>query len=486
MYSSNDILDFYTLFKGNESAYGVTKVGDMVNGKAEAQSFLKHEEITPAVIQRHLQGEESIGIAPIKSSGTCSFGAIDIDNYKYDLLDIVKAIEDFNLPLVPCWSKSKKLHLYIFFEDEAPADEVIKLLQWYVRAFALDKKTEVFPKQSKTNSTNTFYSWINIPYFNAEDESNHRKIVKGDGTLITSLPEALSYIKTKWFTLKDHKAFIDDFEYKDAPPCILSGLLLRDIGPGQRNNWLFSVGVYFKLKDENCDLRTLLTDVNHSLHNPIPDAELEATIIKYYAKWMDDYRRTPEFAFTNDWHIVYLDDKLQYNPTPSKPANGDCIYGIEGAIEVLKNYKQYNDSIVALNLKYIIHMVADMHCPAHIKYEGRDQNHFVTFTDYYKKKKKLKIHFVWDAAAIQETRIFSSTEWAREIDIYSKKEIKEFCKGTPREWLHSNAVRCLKQFDLAYPDAEIGQDFLNEAMPFIEEQLAIAGYRMAHLLNELF
>lgn len=280
MYSSNDILDFYTLFKGNESAYGVTKVGDMVNGKAEAQSFLKHEEITPAVIQRHLQGEESIGIAPIKSSGTCSFGAIDIDNYKYDLLDIVKAIEDFNLPLVPCWSKSKKLHLYIFFEDEAPADEVIKLLQWYVRAFALDKKTEVFPKQSKTNSTNTFYSWINIPYFNAEDETNHRKIVKGDGTLITSLPEALSYIKTKWFTLKDHKAFIDDFEYKDAPPCILSGLLLRDIGPGQRNNWLFSVGVYFKLKDENCDLRTLLTDVNHSLHNPIPDAELEATIIK--------------------------------------------------------------------------------------------------------------------------------------------------------------------------------------------------------------
>jgi hypothetical protein len=208
--------------------------------------------------------------------------------------------------------------------------------------------------------------------------------------------------------------------------------------------------------------------------------------IVYYAKWMDEYRRTPEFAFTNDWHIVYLDDKLQYNPTPSKPANGDCIYGIEGAIEVLKNYKQYNDSIVALNLKYIIHMVADMHCPAHIKYEGRDQNHFVTLTDYYKKKKKLKIHFVWDAAAIQETRIFSSTEWAREIDIYSKKEIKEFCKGTPREWLHSNAVRCLKQFDLAYPDAEIGQDFLNEAMPFIEEQLAIAGYRIAHLLNELF
>ena len=85
-------------------------------------------------------------------------------------------------------------------------------------------------------------------------------------------------------SLKEHEAFIDDFPYKDAPPCILSGLLLRDVGPGQRNNWLFSVGVYFRLKDENCDLRTLLTDVNHSLHEPISDAELENTVVKGFNK----------------------------------------------------------------------------------------------------------------------------------------------------------------------------------------------------------
>lgn len=279
-YSFNEVMTFQSLFKGNSNAYGITAVGEIVNGKAEAKSRLVHSEITPAVLQRHLNGEQSIGIAPITDNSTVYFGAIDIDNYSYNLIDVIKAIEDFELPLVPCWSKSHKLHLYIFFNEEVPAESCIKLLQWYARSFACDKKVEIFPKQSKASSTNTFYSWINIPYFNAGDINNYRKIAQSDGTLVTDLGEAIAYMQQKQLSLKEHEAFIAEFPYKDAPPCILSGLLLRDIGPGQRNNWLFSVGVYFRLKDENCDLRTLLTEVNHSLHQPIPDQELEATIIK--------------------------------------------------------------------------------------------------------------------------------------------------------------------------------------------------------------
>lgn len=284
VYSPTDITTFFDLFKGNEDAYGVTKVGEIVNGKAEANSRLIHKPLTPACIQRHFNGEESIGIAPIKSTGCCSFGAIDIDNYDYSLLDVINAIEDFNIPLVPCWSKSKKLHLYIFFEDEAPAEKVIKLLQWYANAFSCGKRVEIFPKQAKVSPNNTFYSWINIPYFDLKDDNNHRRIVCKNGKLIKDIESAIDYIQKKRFTLKQHEQWIQDFEYRDAPPCILTGLLLRDVGPGQRNNWLFSVGVYFRLKDENCDLPSLLTDVNHSLREPIPDSELENTVIKGFNK----------------------------------------------------------------------------------------------------------------------------------------------------------------------------------------------------------
>lgn len=277
-YANNDILSFFNLFSGNTEAHGVTEVGEIVDGKAKSKSRLVYEPLSPSVIQRHLEGYESIGVAPIRSDGTCYFGAIDIDDYKYNLNDVVAAIEDFNMPLCPCYSKSKKLHIYVFFEDPTPAEDVQNLLKWYAKAFACDKKVEIFPKQAKASSTNTFYSWINLPYFDANNEQNHRKMVSKSG--LVPFTDALTKMQEKRISFKEHKRWIDEFQYRDAPPCILSGLLLRDIGPGQRNNWLFSCGVYFRLKDENCDLKTLLTDVNHSLHEPISDAELNATVIK--------------------------------------------------------------------------------------------------------------------------------------------------------------------------------------------------------------
>lgn len=277
-YTNNDILTFSSLFNGNTEAYGVTEVGEIVNGKAEAKSRLQYGTVTPAVIQHHLEGQTSIGMAPIQSDGNCYFGAIDIDDYKYNLNDVIAAIYDFNMPLCPCYSKSKKLHIYIFFTDPTPAADVQEILKWYARAFACDKKVEIFPKQAKVSSDNKFYSWINLPYFEANNPKNWRKLVNKEGTV--ELSDALEYMQSKQLTYKEHKEWINEFQYNDAPPCILSGLLLRDIGPGQRNNWLFSAGVYLRLKDENCDLRTLLTDINHSLHDPIPDNELNATVIK--------------------------------------------------------------------------------------------------------------------------------------------------------------------------------------------------------------
>jgi hypothetical protein len=42
------------------------------------------------------------------------------------------------------------------------------------------------------------------------------------------------------------------------------------------------------------------------------------------------------------------------------------------------------------------------------------------------------------------------------------------------------------QFEWAKPDARLGQDFLNKALPLVESQIRKAGYRLARLLNGLF
>lgn len=206
--------------------------------------------------------------------------------------------------------------------------------------------------------------------------------------------------------------------------------------------------------------------------------------IVYYAKWMDDYRHTPTYKFTTKWHVVNVDENLKYFPDEK---SGDAIIGLQQAIEALKNRKELSDSAVAVNLKYIIHLVADMHCPGHIYYKGRNQNFEVNFGGgYVKPQLKSKIHTVWDMYAIQATRIWSVSEYAEELDRASAKEKKAISAGTPVQWLEQEAQRCLFQFDLAQPGQTLAQDFVNEAMPLLETQMLIAGYRLAALLNSIF
>ena len=206
--------------------------------------------------------------------------------------------------------------------------------------------------------------------------------------------------------------------------------------------------------------------------------------IVYFAKWMDDYRHTPEYGFTTNWHVASVDENLKYVPNEKK---GDAIIGLTQAVEALQNWKELSDSARALNLKYIIHLVGDMHCPGHIYYAGKNQNFKVKFGGgYVKPVLESKIHTVWDMYAIQATRIWSVSEYAQELDRKSQKEMKEMVAGTPVEWFEDNAQRCLFQFDLAKPGDTLAQDFVNEVMPYLETQMLYAGYRLAAVLNSLF
>ena len=205
--------------------------------------------------------------------------------------------------------------------------------------------------------------------------------------------------------------------------------------------------------------------------------------IVYYARWMDEYRHTPEYKFSHPWHSCVVDEKLMYVPQ----AKGDALYGLDYATGNLKDYRHLSDSAVAVNIKFIVHLIGDMHCPAHIKYQGRDASFKVKFGgDYIKPRVDARIHDVWDYYAIQSCRIFSSSEYAEELDRLSSKEKKAIVEGTYIDWLGDNAERCLLQFELAHPDERLKQDFINAAMPLIETQMLYAGYRLAFVLNTIF
>ena len=208
------------------------------------------------------------------------------------------------------------------------------------------------------------------------------------------------------------------------------------------------------------------------------------TSIVHYASWMDAYRFEPQYAHTSLWHTAWVDDNDEYDPT-RKP-DGNAIKGIEDTMELLRDYKSLDDSTVVVSIKYLVHLVGDMHCPAHIKYATHDMKYDVLFEDKYRKAHQFYFHSVWDNEIITVSRIWSVSEWADELDRLPKSDKQAIAAGTPRDWLHDAAVCCEVQFEWAKPDARLGQDFLNKALPLVESQIRKAGYRLARLLNGLF
>ncbi|WP_307756596.1 S1/P1 nuclease [uncultured Alistipes sp.] len=203
---------------------------------------------------------------------------------------------------------------------------------------------------------------------------------------------------------------------------------------------------------------------------------LEYSIV-YYASFMDKYRNTPEYC--NIEHVAYVDADMRHIDKPRK-GKTDCVTELMRAIDRLKDYKNMSDSLVRLNLMYLIHIAGDMHCPAHVKYPGvKSGRAEVNGT-------KMSYHAAWDWGILQAAHGWSYTEYGQILDNLSKKQQAAICRGTPQEWLHQTALDCRVIYDWQREDGVYDKQFVLDTYLLAERQLIKAAYRLAAVLNDLF
>ena len=158
----------------------------------------------------------------------------------------------------------------------------------------------------------------------------------------------------------------------------------------------------------------------------------------------------------------------------------NCVVELMRAVDRLKDYRNMSDSLVRLNLMYVIHIVGDMHCPSHVKYAGcksgrADLN-----------GRKMSYHAMWDWGVLDGAHGWSYSEYQQLLDTFSKREKAAMAKGTPREWLHETAVACRVIYDWQRADETYDKQFVLDTYLLPESQLIKASYRLAAVLNELF
>lgn len=296
---------FDNLFDGNKEAFGKYFLPDKAdaNGKMKGKASTVHKfnfrechetdhHVTLDLWKRHINGD-GIGIVPIKPDCTCKFGAIDIDDYSIDKVELIEKINKLKLPLVPCSTKSGGTHLYCFTEAPVTAELMHKRLKEWAAVLGHAKNrdgrdTEIFPKQITVFSEkNDIGHWINIPYA----KNGNRYGLKTDGSFMT-IEEFLDFAESKRVTEEVLENltfnFEDEFGLKDGPPC-LQTLLAMGIPDGCRNNALYNYGVFFKNKfPEAWEAKLEQLNFKHC-NPPLQSIDMQA-IIKSLSKKTYQYK----------------------------------------------------------------------------------------------------------------------------------------------------------------------------------------------------
>lgn len=210
---------FRLLFRGRSDIYAVRwekdgKSGYMPSYKVDWSDYRKYKSsggsfkdyskkeyqpLTEDVLIRHLQGIDTIGIYPLLEDNTSYFIAADFDdkNWKESILKLYSVCSGHKIPSYIERSRSGNGgHLWIFFEENLPAEKTRKLLYELLREANIISPFEKEPSFDRLFPNQDFHSG------------------KGLGNLI-ALPlngNALKEFNTAFLDPQEMQPFINQFE----------------------------------------------------------------------------------------------------------------------------------------------------------------------------------------------------------------------------------------------------------------------------------
>jgi hypothetical protein len=215
------------------------------------------------------------------------------------------------------------------------------------------------------------------------------------------------------------------------------------------------------------------------------------------ANWPDEMRSAPgEFwqKTATPWHYVTLNGII-YDHAPPE---GDALEALGRFSETLKDP---NASLTdrQLALRFIVHLVGDLHQPFHVgKCCDRGGNDVkVTFFG-----KPTNLHAVWDSQLVDDEQL-SFSELAAKLERHvSPEDVVKWWDINPRDWVSESA----ELRDGLYPTAadmpkpakgkkvkkgapvvpDLSYSYVYRFAPVMERRLSQGGVRLAAYLNALF
>lgn len=208
---------------------------------------------------------------------------------------------------------------------------------------------------------------------------------------------------------------------------------------------------------------------------------LEGQSPVYWSNWLDNASHTPEYASTKTWHYLNVEEGQTLDEARRIP-EGDVLKAVTEISDRLRAGGLTPEE-EAVNLRMLIHLVGDMHCPMHL---GRLSDLGGNRREVRFFGRRTNLHSVWDTDLPEAGHRWSYTEWQQQIDRASKAEQQAITAGAPEEWAREIHAVCTEVYDATPEGTEISYDYVARFTPVVERQLLRGGLRLAHLLNEIY
>lgn len=203
--------------------------------------------------------------------------------------------------------------------------------------------------------------------------------------------------------------------------------------------------------------------------------------------WADDMRSNPDNFWQKrspQWHYINFEQVADFHPeaytTPSSREQISDVYSaILGAIAALKS-KQTTAEDRAFYLRFLVHLVGDVHQPMHAGHAKDRGGNEIQLTFF---GRPTNLHSLWDSGLI-DSRQLSFSEYASFIDTANPVQIRTWLASSPADWIRESANYSAALY--AIPEKNLSYAYVYQQLPLVDLRLAQAGVRLAGLLNQLF
>ncbi|ARV19933.1 hypothetical protein AEP_03008 [Curvibacter sp. AEP1-3] len=188
--------------------------------------------------------------------------------------------------------------------------------------------------------------------------------------------------------------------------------------------------------------------------------------------WADEHRNPATAA----WHYVnFPRGDCNYQPERDCP-DGKCVVAaIDRQIEVLRTVGDDERRLTAL--KYVVHFIGDIHQPLHAGF-GDDRGGNSYQLQAFMRGSNL--HAVWDTGLIKSLQ--QENEQIVKSLLLRPLSLQKTAFNAASTAMESCRIVSQPGF---YPDRLVTPEYVDRYVPVVAYQLALAGNRLAQVLNEL-